>query len=83
MSCGNKPGSNRKENPQRPPRDNYDSGVYARAIRYACEAAFPMPKQLSAKDKEAWMKRHYWAPQCGGQPKSRQERIAGWTAWHW
>jgi integrase len=38
-SCGNVPGSNRKIQPTRSPRECYDTGTYRRAIVRACEAA--------------------------------------------
>lgn len=37
LSCGNKPGSNRKRKPKRSPGDRYDSGSYRRAIHRACD----------------------------------------------
>jgi integrase len=39
-SCGNVPGSNRKRHPKRTPGDRYDTGSYAKAVTYACMAAF-------------------------------------------
>ncbi|MCY2954334.1 MAG: recombinase XerD [Planctomycetota bacterium] len=43
LSCGNTPGSNVRRNPRRAPSDHYEVRAYARAIRYACEAAFLPP----------------------------------------
>ena len=37
ISCGNRPGTNRKRNPKRPPGDRYDSNSYRRAIHRACD----------------------------------------------
>lgn len=39
LSCGNKPGSNRKQDPRRRPRERFTTGTYGRAIRRACEQA--------------------------------------------
>jgi integrase len=39
LSCGNKPGSNRKAKPQRAPADYYSTNNYARAVLYACKRA--------------------------------------------
>ncbi len=37
MSCGNRPGTNRKSKPKKTPRNMYDSRVYARCIREVCK----------------------------------------------
>ncbi len=39
LSCGNKPGSNRRPNPTKKPGDHYSADTYRRAIRYACKKA--------------------------------------------
>lgn len=39
LSCGNKPGSNRKRKPKRVPSHVYQVGAYGRAIRRGCEKA--------------------------------------------
>jgi integrase len=39
ISCGNRPGSNRKAKPRRSPGDKYDRNSYGRAIRRAAEQA--------------------------------------------
>ena len=39
LSCGNVPGSNRKEVPEREPQDHYTRDSYRRAIHRACNAA--------------------------------------------
>ena len=68
MSCGNVPGSNRKENSKRPPiRDHYDSSSYGHAIARACKKAFPFPKALlpdtntkhwTAQDRTKYIAKH-------------------------
>lgn len=39
MSCGNKPGSNRKRSPMRKPREQYTSDSFRRAVHRACDRA--------------------------------------------
>jgi integrase len=72
LSCGNKPGSNRRRKPRTQPGDRYDVDAYRRAITRACDKAFPhselgkikrkdlTPDQL--KELKAWQKSHRWAP---------------------
>lgn len=52
MSCGNKPGSNRKDTPSIHPGDRYDSQSFHRAIRYACDKAFTPPPPLAKRKNE-------------------------------
>lgn len=51
-SCGNVPGSNRREQPKRQPQERYTTNSYCRAIQYACDRAFPPPCELSKRDGE-------------------------------
>lgn len=46
LSCGNRPGSQKKRKPKRAPRDRYDANTYRRAIHRACDKAFPVPDEL-------------------------------------
>jgi integrase len=49
MSCGNRRGSNRKQDPKRKPGASFSTGSYGRAIAYACKKAeLPLwsPNQL-------------------------------------
>ncbi len=62
LSCGNRPGTNRKKNPERKPNDAYTTGSYARAIRYACKKAWPAPKGLDRDQARQWENDHCWAP---------------------
>ncbi len=39
LSCGNRPGTNRKKKPKKKPQDHYTTGSYRRAIHYACKKA--------------------------------------------
>lgn len=52
LSCGNRPGSNRKERPGRKPGDHYTTQSYGRAIRYLCEKCFVPPEPLAAQEGE-------------------------------
>jgi integrase len=46
LSCGNRPGTNRRRRPEVSPGERYNVGTYRRAIERACEAAFGMPEEL-------------------------------------
>lgn len=81
LSCGNRPGTNRRENPERSPGDCYKTNTYARAIRYACEKAFPPPPPLARQEgetKKAWMKR------SKQNPEHKAQLCEWWRthAWH-
>jgi integrase len=39
LSCGNKPGTNRRRNPKRAPGERYTAASYYRAVRSACDKA--------------------------------------------
>lgn len=41
LSCGNRPGTNRKANPKRSANDRYSTDTYGKAIARACERAWP------------------------------------------
>lgn len=66
LSCGNRPGSNLKRNPQRTPGDCYDVDAYRRAVQRGCERAFPPPRELLARHRSAdlrsWRRAHRWHP---------------------
>ncbi len=42
--------------------DHYDSNTYARAIRQACDLAFPAPDGRKGEALKQWRKDHRWAP---------------------
>ena len=46
LSCGNIPGSNVKRKPRKKPGNCYSVTAYARAVRDACDRAFPLPEHL-------------------------------------
>jgi len=43
LSCGNRPGTNRKAKPKRSPGNRFDRRSYYNAVKHACEIAFKMP----------------------------------------
>lgn len=53
LSCGNKVGSNRRENPQVSPGEVYDSAAFAKAVRYAIDA---INKEIKEKAEEEGIK---------------------------
>ena len=52
MSYGNKPGTNRADQPSRRAGDKYTTDSYRRAIQRACDMAFPPPSPLVQNDGE-------------------------------
>ncbi|MBA3484734.1 MAG: site-specific integrase [Pirellulales bacterium] len=72
LSCGNKPGSNRKRKPKRSAGDCYTTCSYRRAIHRACDKAFPHPtlgdavvfklRKEELKELRDWQSEHRWAP---------------------
>ncbi len=62
LSCGNRPGTNRKRRPKRPAGDRYTTHSYRRAIARGCERAFPLPEGLTPALAEQWRKDHDWHP---------------------
>jgi len=62
LSCGNRPGTNRKSRPRKSPRDHYDVNSYRRAIDYACRKAFPPPNGIDEAALKVWRKAHRFHP---------------------
>jgi integrase len=52
MSCGNRPGTNRKKMPGRKPGGHFTPQSYARAITQSLKKAFPPPGELAKRDDE-------------------------------
>ena len=48
LSCGNRPGTNRKRRPKRSPGEWYEVASYRRAIHRACDRAFPAPEEVAS-----------------------------------
>jgi integrase len=72
LSCGNKPGTNRKRKPKRSAGDCYTTCSYRRAIHRGCDKAFchptlgdaivsKLPDEKKAELKK-WQSDHRWAP---------------------
>jgi integrase len=62
LSYGNKPGSNRKRSPKWKAGDQYGVDTYRRAIKRACDKAFPPPACLDAEAVKTWQREHRWHP---------------------
>ena len=52
LSCGNRPGTNRRESPKKQAHSKYTVDSYRRAIQSACEKASPPPAPLAKRDDE-------------------------------
>jgi len=50
LSCGNVPGSNRTDDPERVAGARYTTDAYRRAIARACDQAFPAPEPLAKRE---------------------------------
>lgn len=46
LSCGNRPGSNRVDAPEKKPGTVYTTASYSKAILHACDKAYPLPEGL-------------------------------------
>lgn len=60
LHWGNRPGTNRKDKPARPPGNRYTVASYRRAIERACDLAFPPPPPLAQRADETarqWQER--------------------------
>lgn len=68
LSCGNKPGTNRKRRPAKRPGDRYDSSAYHHAIVMACGRALPLPEHLQPRV----------ITSANGDAKPRRETRAVW-----
>lgn len=70
LSCGNRPGTNRRNHAVRSLGSRYTVSSYGRAIDRACEAAFPPPERLRqlkvpAKKGYRWETRKEWERRLG------------------
>jgi integrase len=78
LSCGNRPGSNRRINPVTRPGVRYTTDTYRRAVERACDRAFPPPPPLGRRVGEteaAWRARL--------TPKQQAELTAWRKAHRW
>lgn len=72
LSCGNRPGTNRRQSPKRPAGNFYQVSSYRRAINRACDVAYPHPKLSAIRKKDLtadqlselkqWQSDHRWSP---------------------
>jgi len=78
LSCGNVPGSTRKDNPQRRPSEQFTVTTYRHAIGRAIEFAFSPPEHLAQRPGESkakWQKRL--------TKKQKVELKAWYKQFHW
>jgi hypothetical protein len=64
LSCGNRPGTNRRRRPKRAAGGKYSVDSYRRAIHRACDKAFLASADVAADPIElaAWQSKHRWSP---------------------
>ena len=72
LSCGNRPGSNRRSKPRRSAGECYTTASYRRAINRGCDKAFPHPKlgyklrssftDAEKRELRKWQSQHHWSP---------------------
>lgn len=82
-SCGNSPGTNRKDHPQRQPGLRYDTVAVRQAIARACKRAFPAPAEhtMTPAELDRWHKEHRWTPhQLRHAAATRIRKAAGLEA---
>lgn len=84
LSYGNRPGTNRTEQPTRPPGDHYTESAYRRAIERACDKAFPPPEHLAqqqvpGKKGMRWEKCDEWRTRLKDEG---WEELKRWRAKH-
>jgi hypothetical protein len=86
LSCGNRPGSNRKEKPKRQPHDHYTVESYGHAISHACNQAYPPSPELARQKVEGrrglrWERETEWKARLG--PEAWGQLEAWQKAHHW
>jgi len=62
LSCGNRPGTNKKRNPRRSAGQCYTNDSYRRAIHRACDLAFPPEIELEGDALKQWQAAQRWSP---------------------
>ncbi len=66
QNSGNSPGYSKRvregRTALRQPGDRFTSQAYGKAIRYACERAFPTPSDVSPAEAKRWRESHHWTP---------------------
>ncbi|HUW34124.1 MAG TPA: site-specific integrase, partial [Planctomycetota bacterium] len=76
LSCGNVPGSNRTDDPERTAGERYTTDSYRRAIARACDQAFPAPEPLAKCEDETIAK---WEARLTTEQKAE---LATWQKAH-
>ena len=87
LSCGNRPGTNVRDEPRRDPGDHYTKDSYCRAIQRACVLAFPAPKELARKKvfghksgkSKRWESQAEWRKRLG---EEKWQQLQQWTREH-
>ncbi len=81
LSCGNIPGSNLKDEPQRRPGPRYSTEAYGHAIYFACEQALAMPGHYlpNAADQ---LRPEDGPEQIGRKNHRRRQRAKLRARWH-
>ena len=87
LSCGSRPGSNRKASPKRQPADRYTVDSYRRAIERACDRAFPPSPPLAcckvpAKKGMRWETTAEWSRRLGPAGLEELQRWRRAHRWH-
>lgn len=77
LSCGNRPGTNRRAQPRRRPKHHYTTVSYCRAIQYACDRAFPPPPPLAKRTGES---NSQWRDRL--RQSGNLEELAAWRRAH-
>lgn len=62
MSCGNRPGTNKKARRKLPPGDAYTNASYRKAIHRGCDRAFKPAEKLTGDALKQWKSYHRWSP---------------------
>lgn len=81
IAYGNRPGTNRVEDPERTPGEGYTVDSYRRAIQYACDRAFPPPEHLRPQERgDGWRETE---KACLARLTDREKReLAEWRRTH-
>jgi integrase len=90
LSCGNRPGSNRREKPAKKLGARYTTVSYLRSIYRACDAAFSPPQHLArhrvaahrGKDGTRWETDREWRARLGDEKWVELQQWQADHRWH-
>jgi integrase len=87
MSCGNRPGTNRRKSPRRHAADRYTVSSYRQAIWRACDHAFPPPLHLAREKVKAIRGRRWetiteWKSRLGAEYWAELKTWRADHRWH-